>query len=143
MAWLLIISSVVVIWIASLFKILHGSYSPSKGAFLNNSTNGGSAKKRNVLLVVAHPDDESMKLLLASSQRNVEAWELVSTNIFRKYSGPVDIWFSNLYSMQCSNEMLHCLVNEQPRKSFRRWHNMQASGFGFASFLLHFPAAPM
>ncbi|KAM5572895.1 hypothetical protein ABKV19_012782 [Rosa sericea] len=254
MAWLLIISSVIVMWIASLFKILHGSYSPSKGAFLNDSNNGGSAKKRNVLLVVAHPDDESMfftptinyltsrghyihilclsigdadgkgntrkeelyqasatlkvahqhvkildhpdlqvlldyatttffytilrvnnniflnpqdgfgkvwnhnllakiieeevvnqgidliitfdnygvsghcnhcdvhygvrKLLLASSQRNVEAWELVSTNIFRKYSGPVDIWFSNLYSMQCSNEMLHCLVNEQPRKSF-------------------------
>ncbi|XP_004299435.1 PREDICTED: probable N-acetylglucosaminyl-phosphatidylinositol de-N-acetylase-like [Fragaria vesca subsp. vesca] len=230
MAWLLIISSVIVIWIASLLKILHGSYSPSKGAFLNDSNNGGGAKKKKVLLVVAHPDDESMfftptinyltsrghnihilclsvgdadgkgntrkdelyrasatlkvphaqvkildhpdlqdglgnmwnhnlvakiiedevishginliltfdnygvsghcnhcdvhygvsrKLLNASSQRNIEAWELVSTNIFRKYSGPVDIWLSNIYSMQCSNEMLHCLVNEQPRKSFR------------------------
>ncbi|KAM5572913.1 hypothetical protein ABKV19_012794 [Rosa sericea] len=61
MAWLLIISSVVVIWIASLFKILHGSYSPSKGTFLNDSNNGGSAKKRNVLLFVAHPDDESIR----------------------------------------------------------------------------------
>ncbi|PRQ18206.1 putative N-acetylglucosaminylphosphatidylinositol deacetylase [Rosa chinensis] len=58
------------------------------------------------------------KFLLASSQRKVEAWELVSTNIFRKYSGPVDIWFFKLYSMQCSNKMLHCLVNQQPRKSF-------------------------
>lgn len=41
MAWLLIFSSVIVIWIASLFKILHGSYSPSKGTFLNNMNNGG------------------------------------------------------------------------------------------------------
>ncbi|KAK9927570.1 hypothetical protein M0R45_024751 [Rubus argutus] len=212
MAWLLIFSSVLVLWIASLFKILHGV----------------SVNKRNVLLVVAHPDDESMfftptinyltsrghnvhilclsigdadgagntrkeelyqasailkvphqqvkildhpdfqdgfgnvwnrnllakiieeevvshgidliitfdnygvsghcnhrdvhygvrKFLLAPSQRNFEAWELVSTNIFRKYSGPVDIWLSNLYSMQCSDEMLHCLVNEHPQKSF-------------------------
>ncbi|PRQ18275.1 putative N-acetylglucosaminylphosphatidylinositol deacetylase [Rosa chinensis] len=60
MAWLLIISSMIVIWIAFLFKILHGAYSPSKGAFVNDSNNGGSAKKRNVLLVVSHPDDESM-----------------------------------------------------------------------------------
>ncbi|KAM5572921.1 hypothetical protein ABKV19_012801 [Rosa sericea] len=60
MAWLLIISSMIVIWIAFLFKILHGSYSPSKGAFVTDSNNGGSAKKRNVLLVVVHPDDESM-----------------------------------------------------------------------------------
>ncbi|BBG94181.1 N-acetylglucosaminylphosphatidylinositol de-N-acetylase family protein [Prunus dulcis] len=60
-----------------------------------------------------------MKLLHASSQRKIEAWELVSTNIFRKYSGPVDIWLSSLYPMQCSHELLHCLLNEQPRKSFR------------------------
>ncbi|PRQ18279.1 putative asparagine--tRNA ligase [Rosa chinensis] len=60
MAWLLIISSMIVIWIAFLFKILHGAYSPSKGAFVNDSHNGGSAKKRNVLLVVYHPNDESM-----------------------------------------------------------------------------------
>lgn len=45
MAWLLIISSVIVIWIASLLKILHGSYSPSKGAFLNDSNNGGRSAR--------------------------------------------------------------------------------------------------
>ncbi|KAL5544248.1 hypothetical protein UlMin_008032 [Ulmus minor] len=225
MAWLLIISSFIVLWIASLFKILVGSSSHSKGVFL---TNGGTLGKRNVLLVVAHPDDESMffsptlshltsrghnphilclsigdadgkgdirkeelyqacailkvplqqvkfldhpdlqdgfgkvwdhnllakiigdevishdidliitfdsygvsghcnhcdinhgvrNLLRDTSQRKVEAWELVSTNILRKYSGPIDIWFSFLYAAQHSNEKMHCLVNEHPRKSF-------------------------
>ncbi|KAL6280044.1 hypothetical protein ACE6H2_016925 [Prunus campanulata] len=242
MAWFLIISSVIVLWVASLCKILHGSYSPPKG---------GSINKRNVLLVVAHPDDESMfftptinylttrghnihilclsigdadgkgitrkeelyqasailkvphqqvkvldhpdlqdgfgevwnhnilaliieeeinsygidliitfdnygvsghcnhcdvhygvmKLLHASSQRKIEAWELVSTNIFRKYSGPVDIWLSSLYPMQCSHEVRHCLLNEQPRKSFRAMaqHSSQWVWFrklfvGFSSY---------
>ncbi|KAM1724769.1 hypothetical protein ACFXTH_022902 [Malus domestica] len=228
MAWFLIVSSVIVLWVASLFKIIHGSYSLPKGTFLNNLKNGGSVNKRNVLFVVAHPDDESMfftptinyltvrghnvhilclsigdadgkgitrkeelyqasailkvphqqvsvldhpnlqdgfgkvwndsilaniieeeitrnnidliitfdnygvsghcnhrdvhygvrKLLQASSQRKIEAWELVSTNIFRKYSGPVDIWLSSLNPMQSSHEVVHCLLNEQPRKSF-------------------------
>ncbi|CAB4279560.1 unnamed protein product [Prunus armeniaca] len=251
MAWFLIISSVIVLWVASLCKILHGSYSPPKGTFLNNLKNGGSVNKRNVLLVIAHPDDESMfftptinyltmrghnihilclsigdadgkgitrkeelyqasailkvphqqvkvldhpdlqdgfgkvwnhnilamiieeeinsygidliitfdnygvsghcnhrdvhygvmKLLHASSQRKIEAWELVSTNIFRKYSGPVDIWLSSLYPMQCSHEVLHCLLNEQPRKSFRAMaqHSSQWVWFrklfvGFSSY---------
>ncbi|XP_048426678.1 probable N-acetylglucosaminyl-phosphatidylinositol de-N-acetylase isoform X2 [Pyrus x bretschneideri] len=257
MAWFLIVSSAIVLWVASLFKIIHGSYSLPKGTFLNNLKNGGSFNKRNVLFVVAHPDDESMfftptinyltsrghnvhilclsigdadgkgttrkeelyqasailkvphqqvsvldhpdlqdgfgkvwndsilaniieeeitrnsidliitfdnygvsghcnhrdvhygvrtricapdpnnkflnmfdiydrcykkvktrKLLQASSQRKIEAWELVSTNIFRKYSGPVDIWLSSLNPMQSSHEVVHCLLNEQPRKSF-------------------------
>ncbi|PQP92059.1 N-acetylglucosaminyl-phosphatidylinositol de-N-acetylase-like isoform X1 [Prunus yedoensis var. nudiflora] len=251
MAWFLIISSVIVLWVASLCKILHGSYSPPKGTFLNNLKDGGSINKRNVLLVVAHPDDESMfftptinylttrghnihilclsigdadgkgitrkeelyqasailkvphqqvkvldhpdlqdgfgevwnhnilaliieeeinsygidliitfdnygvsghcnhcdvhygvmKLLHASSQRKIEAWELVSTNIFRKYSGPVDIWLSSLYPMQCSHEVRHCLLNEQPRKSFRAMaqHSSQWVWFrklfvGFSSY---------
>ncbi|XP_034216138.1 N-acetylglucosaminyl-phosphatidylinositol de-N-acetylase isoform X2 [Prunus dulcis] len=224
MAWFLIISSVIVLWVASLCKILHGSYSPPKGTFLNNLKDGGSVNKRNVLLVVAHPDDESMfftptinyltmrghnihilclsigdadgkgitrkeelyqasailkvphqqvkvldhpdlqiitfdnygvsghcnhrdvhygvmKLLHASSQRKIEAWELVSTNVFRKYSGPVDIWLSSLYPMQCSHELLHCLLNEQPRKSFRAMaqHSSQWVWFrklfvGFSSY---------
>ncbi|XP_050150483.1 uncharacterized protein LOC126625432 [Malus sylvestris] len=59
-----------------------------------------------------------MKLLHASSHRKIEAWELVSTNIFRKYNEPVDIWFSNLYPMQSSQEVMHCLLNEQPQKNF-------------------------
>ncbi|XP_068326135.1 uncharacterized protein [Pyrus communis] len=186
MAWFLIVSSVIVLWVASLFKIIHGSYSLPKGTFLNNLKNGGSVNKRNVLFVVAHPDDESMfftptinyltsrghnvhilclsigdadgkgttrkeelyqasailkiitfdnygvsghcnhrdvhygvrKLLQASSEGKIEAWELVSTNIFRKYSGPVDIWLSSLNPMQSSHEVVHCLLNEQPRKSF-------------------------
>ena len=42
----------------------------------------------------------------------------VSTNILRKYIGPVDIWFSILDAMQHSGEVIHCLLNEHPQKSF-------------------------
>ncbi|XP_034691753.1 probable N-acetylglucosaminyl-phosphatidylinositol de-N-acetylase isoform X5 [Vitis riparia] len=57
MAWLLIIISVVLVWVASLCKTRQASFSPSKTVFLNN---GEALQKRNVLLVIAHPDDESM-----------------------------------------------------------------------------------
>lgn len=42
----------------------------------------------------------------------------VSTNILRKYIGPLDIWFSILDAMQHSGEVMHCLLNEHPQKSF-------------------------
>ncbi|XVF14948.1 hypothetical protein REPUB_Repub09cG0105200 [Reevesia pubescens] len=58
------------------------------------------------------------KFLQDSSPRNIEAWELVSINILRKYSGPLDIWLSNLDSMQHPKGVMHCLLNEHPRKSF-------------------------
>ncbi|XP_050251814.1 uncharacterized protein LOC126698550 isoform X1 [Quercus robur] len=226
MAWVLVVASLVVLWVASLCKILYTSSSPSRNSFL---TTGGAFQKRNVLLVVAHPDDESMffsptisyitarghnlhilclsigdadgkgnirkeelyqacailkvplqqvktldhpelqdgfgrvwnhtllakiiegeinshgidliitfdrygvsghcnhrdvhygvrsKLLRDTPQGNIEAWELVSTNILRKYIGPVDIWFSILDAMQHSGEVMHCLLNEHPQKSF-------------------------
>uniref|UniRef100_A0A2N9HB49 N-acetylglucosaminylphosphatidylinositol deacetylase n=1 Tax=Fagus sylvatica TaxID=28930 RepID=A0A2N9HB49_FAGSY len=58
------------------------------------------------------------KLLRDTSQGNIEAWELVSTNILRKYIGPVDIWLSILDAMRHSGEVMHCLLNEHPQKSF-------------------------
>lgn len=55
---------------------------------------------------------------LDTSQREIEAWELVSSNIIRKYSGPIDIWLS-LWSAQCSlNGQMHCLLNEHPFRSY-------------------------
>nr|XP_009757916.1 PREDICTED: probable N-acetylglucosaminyl-phosphatidylinositol de-N-acetylase isoform X2 [Nicotiana sylvestris]XP_009757917.1 PREDICTED: probable N-acetylglucosaminyl-phosphatidylinositol de-N-acetylase isoform X2 [Nicotiana sylvestris] len=234
MEWLVIIVTVVVLWVASLFKILHESLSASQVAVLND---GGVFCKRNVLLVIAHPDDESMfftptmnylasrgcnlhilcmstgnadgmgnvrkeelylasvmlkvpqkqvkildhpdlqdgfgkswnskllskiikeeiancdidlvvtfdnygvsghcnhcdvhqgvrKLLQYTSHGEVEAWELVSsslvslplisTNILRKYSGPVDIWLSILSAKFHLRGVVHCLLNEHPRRS--------------------------
>jgi N-acetylglucosaminylphosphatidylinositol deacetylase len=223
MAWLMIIVSVVVLWVASLIKILQASHSNSKDTFLSNSDS-----KRKILLVIAHPDDESMfftptinylisrghdiyilcistgnadgigdvrkqelyqasailkvplhqvkildhpdlqdgfgkvwdstllaqiieaeidthsidliltfdnygvsghcnhcdvnrgvwRLLNTTSQRKIEAWELVSTNILRKYSGPLDIWLSFLYAMRSSTDPIHCLLNQNPTKSY-------------------------
>ncbi|XP_048233519.1 N-acetylglucosaminyl-phosphatidylinositol de-N-acetylase isoform X2 [Ricinus communis] len=226
MGWFLILLSLIVIWIASLCKILHiSSNSSPKISFLNN---GAAPCKKNVLLVIAHPDDESMffsptinylisgghnlyilclsignadglgnarkhelyqacvilkvplqqvkvldhpnlqdgfgqvwdhnflakimeeevstndidvvitfdkhgisghcnhcdvhygvsKLLHANFQRSIEAWELVSTNILRKYSGPIDIWLSMLSAMKYKNGTMHCLLNMHPEKSF-------------------------
>ncbi|CAA0827302.1 N-acetylglucosaminylphosphatidylinositol de-N-acetylase family protein [Striga hermonthica] len=225
MPWIALFLSVLVIWFASLCKILHGSSSAMKATFLSEA---GSCRRRNVLLVIAHPDDESMffapvinyliqrghnlhilcistgnadgmgsirkeelylasavlkipaqqvnildhpdlqdgfgkawdwdllasmidneartysidliitfddygisghcnhrdvhhgvrKVLGSSSGRNLEAWELVSTNIIRKYIGPVDIWLSILFSRCQVNGQSHCLVNSDPRKSY-------------------------
>uniref|UniRef100_A0A7N0ZS98 N-acetylglucosaminylphosphatidylinositol deacetylase n=1 Tax=Kalanchoe fedtschenkoi TaxID=63787 RepID=A0A7N0ZS98_KALFE len=55
MAWLLIVLSIFLCWLASLCKIYHASYSSSRTTFLTESKH-----KRNILLVIAHPDDESM-----------------------------------------------------------------------------------
>lgn len=54
MSWLLVIVSTIVVWVASLCKILNSSRSQSNAAFLT------TGDKKNVLLVIAHPDDESM-----------------------------------------------------------------------------------
>nr|XP_017215261.1 PREDICTED: probable N-acetylglucosaminyl-phosphatidylinositol de-N-acetylase isoform X3 [Daucus carota subsp. sativus]XP_017215339.1 PREDICTED: probable N-acetylglucosaminyl-phosphatidylinositol de-N-acetylase isoform X3 [Daucus carota subsp. sativus] len=56
-------------------------------------------------------------LLRGALQRDIDAWELVSTNLWRKYSGPIDIWLSILNAMRNSDK-LHCLLNAQPRKSY-------------------------
>uniref|UniRef100_A0A7N0T749 N-acetylglucosaminylphosphatidylinositol deacetylase n=1 Tax=Kalanchoe fedtschenkoi TaxID=63787 RepID=A0A7N0T749_KALFE len=223
MAWLLIVLSIFLCWLASLCKIYHASYSSSRTTFLTESKH-----KRNILLVIAHPDDESMffsptisyltsnghnlyvlcistgnadgmgntrneelyqacavlkvplhqikvldnpelqdgfrkvwdhgllakiieeevasktidsiltfdsygisghcnhkdvhhgvRRLLNVSQRKIEAWELVSTNLLRKYSGPVDIWFSIMYAMCCPSGQVHCLLTDDPSKSFQ------------------------
>ncbi|KAI6694247.1 hypothetical protein NL676_021957 [Syzygium grande] len=58
------------------------------------------------------------KLLQVMAQRDIEAWELVSTNILRKYSGPVDFWISTLFNSRCPTGSVHCLMNENPRRSF-------------------------
>ncbi|CAH1435175.1 unnamed protein product [Lactuca virosa] len=54
------------------------------------------------------------RFILDTSKRYIEAWELVSSNIVRKYSGPIDIWLS-FWSVK--GEM-HCLVNEHPLRSY-------------------------
>ncbi|TYI31161.1 hypothetical protein ES332_A05G434100v1 [Gossypium tomentosum] len=59
------------------------------------------------------------KFLHDSSPGNIEAWELVSINIMRKYSGLFDIWMSNLDVMQHPSGVMHCLLNEHPLKSFQ------------------------
>lgn len=58
------------------------------------------------------------RLLHDNSRRDIEVWELVSTNIFRKYSGPIDVWLSMFWVMLPSNGTMHCLVNEHSRRSF-------------------------
>ncbi|KAI5654297.1 hypothetical protein M9H77_31484 [Catharanthus roseus] len=224
MAWLLIVTSLAMVWVASLSKILLASSSKSKASFLDGGSTSG---KKNVLLVIAHPDDETMffsptinyltarrhnvhilclstgnadgmgnirkeelylasailkvplqqvkvvnhpnvqdgfgkvwnsnllagiiddeicssaidlvitfdhfgvsghcnhcdvhrgvRKLLETTKHKVDAWELVSTNIFRKYSGPVDIWFSMLHASRSLNGQMHCLLNERPKRSY-------------------------
>ncbi|XP_031254660.1 N-acetylglucosaminyl-phosphatidylinositol de-N-acetylase-like isoform X1 [Pistacia vera] len=56
--------------------------------------------------------------LTETSCSNIEAWELISINILRKYSGPLDIWLSFLSAMHYPSGNFQCLLNEHPGKSF-------------------------
>ncbi|XP_058219094.1 uncharacterized protein LOC131329750 isoform X2 [Rhododendron vialii] len=58
------------------------------------------------------------KLLHETAERDIEAWELISNNILRKYSGPVDICLSLVYVTMYQNGELHCLLNERPNRSY-------------------------
>ncbi|RYR64313.1 hypothetical protein Ahy_A03g010447 isoform C [Arachis hypogaea] len=42
----------------------------------------------------------------------------VSTNILRKYSGPIDIWLTMIWAMLHSSGTIQYLVNEHPRRSY-------------------------
>ncbi|CAD6341845.1 unnamed protein product [Miscanthus lutarioriparius] len=73
--------------------------------------------------VSGHPNHKDLhhgicKFLHANRQGNVEAWELASLNILRKYSGPVDIWLSSLISFSRSKQSIYTLVNSRPSKSY-------------------------
>ncbi|PWZ38723.1 putative N-acetylglucosaminyl-phosphatidylinositol de-N-acetylase [Zea mays] len=73
--------------------------------------------------VSGHPNHRDVhygicKFLHANRQGNVEAWELASLNILRKYSGPVDIWLSSLISVSRSKQSIYTLVNSSPSRSY-------------------------
>ncbi|KAG9153629.1 hypothetical protein Leryth_008562 [Lithospermum erythrorhizon] len=61
-----------------------------------------------------------IRSLHEESMRNVEVWELVSTNILRKYSGAIDIWLSIFFAKYQGHPdfQLKCLLNENPRKTY-------------------------
>ncbi|KAF7012342.1 hypothetical protein CFC21_026540 [Triticum aestivum] len=72
--------------------------------------------------VSGHPNHRDVhhgicKLLHENQRGNIEAWELVSLNMFRKYSGAVDIWLSSLISSS-SKQLMYCLVNCNPSRTF-------------------------
>ncbi|KAH0918903.1 hypothetical protein HID58_026563 [Brassica napus] len=58
-----------------------------------------------------------LKFLQTNSERNIKAWELASLNIFRKYSGPIDIWLSIFSSKRNASKAI--IINEQPWKSYK------------------------
>uniref|UniRef100_A0A0D9WB87 N-acetylglucosaminylphosphatidylinositol deacetylase n=1 Tax=Leersia perrieri TaxID=77586 RepID=A0A0D9WB87_9ORYZ len=73
--------------------------------------------------ISGHPNHRDVhhgicKLLRDSGHEHIEAWELVSLNIFRKYSGPVDIWLSSFTLSSSSKQQTYALVNNSPSRSF-------------------------
>nr|GLL30543.1 probable N-acetylglucosaminyl-phosphatidylinositol de-N-acetylase [Ipomoea trifida] len=71
-----------------------------------------------LLAGIVKEEVDSHSIDVDTSHKNVEAWELVSTNILRKYIGPVDIWLSILYAKLHPNRQVHFFINERPRKSY-------------------------
>ncbi|XP_047263323.1 N-acetylglucosaminyl-phosphatidylinositol de-N-acetylase isoform X3 [Capsicum annuum] len=182
MEWLAIIVTMVVLWVASLFKILHESFSASQVEVLNDGSllqpliiclcedvictyyacqpvpqkqvkvldhpdlQDGFGKSWNSKLlskiikeeivncaidlvitfdnygVSGHCNHQDVhqgvrELLQDTSHKEVEVWELVSTSILRKYTGPVDIWLSLLSAKFHLSGVVHCFLNEYPRRS--------------------------
>lgn len=61
----------------------------------------------------------------------------VSTNMIRKYSGPIDIWLSIICSIHYASENMHCLVNEHPRRSFQAMAQHQSQWVWYVCFLIY------
>ncbi|XP_020517248.1 probable N-acetylglucosaminyl-phosphatidylinositol de-N-acetylase isoform X3 [Amborella trichopoda] len=59
-------------------------------------------------------------LLATIIGEEAKSWDVdvVSTNIVRKYCGPVDIWCSMLHSLLHQKGQVHCFVNAHPTVSF-------------------------
>uniref|UniRef100_A0A803KUE4 N-acetylglucosaminylphosphatidylinositol deacetylase n=1 Tax=Chenopodium quinoa TaxID=63459 RepID=A0A803KUE4_CHEQI len=71
-----------------------------------------------IYLSILHSASELM-VLIDSQQNSFEAWELDSSSVLRKYSGPVDIWLSIFMAWCLPHRKSVCLLNEHPFKSFR------------------------
>eukprot|EP01018_Ginkgo_biloba_P011254 Gb_01583 [translate_table: standard] len=70
---------------------------------------------------------ESARESSRMQNKTIDAWELMSTNIIRKYSGPLDIWCSILYSAWLEKRESQCLFNKDPHVCFLAMgqHNSQ------------------
>ncbi|CAM8975089.1 unnamed protein product [Rhodiola kirilowii] len=79
-----------------------------------------------------------VRRFLHLSPIKTEAWELVSTNILRKYSGPVDIWLSILYAMCCPSGQSHSLLNDNPSKSFQAMSQHMSQWVWFRKLFVSF-----
>ncbi|PKU69295.1 N-acetylglucosaminyl-phosphatidylinositol de-N-acetylase isoform X1 [Dendrobium catenatum] len=74
--------------------------------------------------VSGHPNHRDVHtgicmLLRENLEMNIEAWELISTNIFRKYIGPVDIWSSISSALSDHSGSICCLPNQNPLKCYQ------------------------
>ncbi|KAK9715352.1 hypothetical protein RND81_06G159300 [Saponaria officinalis] len=78
------------------------------------------------------------KLLLDCPQIGIEAWELISTNILRKYSGPLDIWLSSYMAWHHRDRKPLCLINEHPLRSFRAMAQHESQWVWFRKLFVSF-----
>eukprot|EP00252_Welwitschia_mirabilis_P000821 TRINITY_DN10805_c0_g1_i1.p1 TRINITY_DN10805_c0_g1~~TRINITY_DN10805_c0_g1_i1.p1 ORF type:complete len:173 (+),score=20.32 TRINITY_DN10805_c0_g1_i1:345-863(+) len=58
------------------------------------------------------------KRLSEGQQKSISGWELLTTNVMRKYSGPLDIWLSILYTLWLSKGTSYCVFNKRPYLCF-------------------------
>jgi len=61
---------------------------------------------------------EKEKYSQGQPDKTVDAWELISTSIVRKYSGPLDIWSSILYALWLGQGETHCFFSKYPHMCF-------------------------
>ncbi|CAL9057994.1 unnamed protein product [Musa banksii] len=93
--------------------------------------------------VSGHPNHRDVHhgirmLLSANKQRKFEAWELVSRSIFRKYTGPLDVWLSIVSSSYYRQTQIYCLLNNRPSKSYLAMAEHQSQWVWFRKLFVLF-----
>ncbi|WOL05384.1 hypothetical protein Cni_G14112 [Canna indica] len=73
--------------------------------------------------VSGHPNHRAVhrgirRLLSDNKEKDIDAWELVSQSILRKYIGPLDVWLSVISSSFYTQGHVYCLLNNHPFKSY-------------------------
>ncbi|XP_072977918.1 uncharacterized protein [Typha angustifolia] len=71
-------------------------------------------------------------------QKDIEAWELISTSILRKYCGPVEIWLSLLCSLSYSGQKIYCLPNSNPYRSYQAMAGHESQWIWFRKLFVLF-----
>ncbi|KAJ4807911.1 N-acetylglucosaminyl-phosphatidylinositol de-N-acetylase [Rhynchospora pubera] len=93
--------------------------------------------------VSGHPNHRDVhhavrNLMHENLPREIEAWELISMSIFRKYSGPASVWPSLLCLSSYQKRDMLLLLNSNPYKSYHAMEKHKSQWVWFRKLFVVF-----